>query len=313
MPSAARADMQPRKRLRPFSSVPFSARDRMSPSTLRISVPRFLSSMSSKLSKMNIASSIALATSLSILNSLGITRCSVALRAPCRISAASRVPPSVSPPDVVPPPLRRLASTVFSVSIASALIGPSRAMRCRMSGCTPSGSSSSTLPPTAGCRWAIITAAICGCSFSIICAISGASSQLSISSSLDVSAGPMRARMLSAFSSPSARVISACTLARGSKVMPLRSRALPVKSSSTICISSSETSATLSIAVPSSRTSSGSSFWSMAAASSSSTSIISTAARSTPLKVRGAGASLTALQPSSCRAAPARRGPDCRG
>ena len=31
------------------------------------------------------------------------------------------------------------------------------------------------------------------------------------------------------------------------------------------------------------------------------------------LEVRGAGASLTALQPSSCRAAPARRGPDCHG
>jgi hypothetical protein len=65
--------------------------------------------------------------------------------------------------------------------------------------------------------------------------------------------------------------------------MPVRSRALPTKSSSTSSISCSETSATANIAEPSWRTSSGSSFWRMAAASSSPTSIISTAARSTPV------------------------------
>jgi hypothetical protein len=62
----------------------------------------------------------------------------------------------------------------------------------------------------------------------------------------------------------------------------VRSRALPTKSSSTICTSGSPTSATANIALPSWRTSSGSSFWRMAAASSSPTNIIRTAARSTP-------------------------------
>src|SRR3569623_1186923 len=81
IPSAARADMQPRKRLRIYSSTPLSARVSTSPSMLRISVPRFLSSRSSRFSNTNRASSIALATSRSILNNLGMTRCSVVLRA----------------------------------------------------------------------------------------------------------------------------------------------------------------------------------------------------------------------------------------
>jgi len=128
IPSAARLDMQPRKRLRTPSSTPFMDLTSTSESTLRMRVDRFLSSSSSRLSKTNIASSIALATSRSILASLGMTRCSVTFRAPDRILAASRVPPSCSPTDLRVPPARR-ASIALSVSIASGGTGPSLATR----------------------------------------------------------------------------------------------------------------------------------------------------------------------------------------
>jgi len=61
----------------------------------------------------------------------------------------------------------------------------------------------------------------------------------------------IRASTLSAFSGPSARVIIVSMIGFGSNPIAVRSRALPTKSSSTICTSGSPTSATANIALPS--------------------------------------------------------------
>ena len=120
MPSAARLDMQPRKRLRMSSSTPFSARDQhvavdVADQRAEILVVQLEQIVEDEHRLLDRLGDFAV--------DLGQLGHHALLGRPCapldRIFAASRVPPSCTPADAWRGWPARLASIVFSVSIAS--------------------------------------------------------------------------------------------------------------------------------------------------------------------------------------------------
>src|SRR6187402_1357038 len=283
---AARLDMQPKILVFIRSSTPFSATTRISPSTDRSKVPRFLSSSAIRFSNTNISSSTERATLLSSFCSALMMRCSADLRALLTICAASPVPPRL----VVPPDLAGATGRNRSrsrSSMASDVTGPIVATRYTRSACISSSSNCSTSAATGASRWASTSAIICGCSFSIRLAMVRASIHLSASSPALFSCGVIRASIFSARSWPSAFSMMWRICVPAPKPSEVRWRARSTNWSSTLLTWPSLTSATLNMAPPSVCTSCGSSRPISCAASSSPSSISRIAAASLP-----AGASL---------------------